>query len=71
MKKQTLLNYLGNHVRQLDQYLLKYNWIEKDDAIYPSPIEDVSILNKDNLDFINNMTVYLENITKTNKLIIN
>jgi hypothetical protein len=68
----TLMGYLGNRVNDLNEYLSKYSWRFEDNGqiIVTNEFYDKNYLaRKDNLSFLNEMTVMMENISKTNNLI--
>jgi hypothetical protein len=55
----------------LESYLKKYNFTQQGDIIYTAKIKDSfnSQEIKQNLDFINKMTVSLENLAKSNNFL--
>jgi hypothetical protein len=79
MKLSTLKKYLGVHIysgtnsnvtlERLESYLKKYNFIQKGDVIFTGTAGNQKFNQneiKQNLDFINKMTVSLENLAKSN-----
>jgi hypothetical protein len=65
-----LINFLGAHFSEekLGEYLNRYGWNLSGEVVTTSPVQEGfdSFKIKEDLDFINKMTVCLENIAKSN-----
>ncbi len=70
LKLSSLKKLLGVHLMKINfkEYLHKYNWVQNGEVILTSQIKESSNTQniREDLDFINKMTVSLENLAKVN-----